>query len=214
MLDRSGNAVSVFTPTVVRIRGRVLRNETGACVSAEKAPFSDEAVRLLAHINWWGGATVQTKTDARDGLPKLMEVNPRLGTNLWIRTEIGINEPLLCLQIARAKSPRPIVPGVDYPLDRMLLDPFADFMNFFAELAELNAPFLERAKAEVLYRGQAGPDFAGEETWDVAILVQYPSFAAFSELVTDPAWGETAGALRHRTLEDAKPIVTFPPSGS
>ena len=67
-----------------------------------------------------------------------MEINPRLGTQLWIRTEIGINEPLLCLQIARDESPQSIVPGVDYPLDRMLLDPFADLMNFFAELAELS----------------------------------------------------------------------------
>jgi hypothetical protein len=85
---------------------------------------------------------------------------------------------------------------------------------FFTELAKFNAPFLERAKAEVLYRAEAGPDFAGNETWDIAVLVQYPSFAAFSELVTDPAWVETAGALRQRSLEDAKLIVTFPPSAS
>jgi hypothetical protein len=87
----------------------------------------------------------------------------------------------------------------------------ADPEAFFAELAELNAPFLDRAKAEVLYRGQAGPDFAGDESWDVAILVRYPSFAAFSELVTDPAWVQTAGVLRQRSLDDAKLIVTFPP---
>ena len=97
-------------------------------------------------------------------------------------------------------------------LNLMRFKPDVDPEVFFAELAKLNAPFLERAKAEVLYRGQAGPDFIGGETWDVAILVQYPSFAAFSNLVTDPAWVQTAGALRQRSLEDAKLIVTSPSS--
>ena len=87
-----------------------------------------------------------------------------------------------------------------------------DPQAFFAELAKLNAPFLERAEAQVLYRGEAGPDFAGDESWDVTILVQYPSFSAFAGLVTDSAWLETAGELRLRSLEDAKLIVTFPPA--
>jgi biotin carboxylase len=137
VLDQSGRPVSVYTPKVVRISGRVLRNATGASISAADAPFSAEAVRLLAHMGWWGGATVQTKMDARDGLPKLMEINPRLGTQLWSRVELGINEPLLCLRIARGESPDPVIPGKDYPLDRLLLDPFADLMNFFVDLVEL-----------------------------------------------------------------------------
>jgi hypothetical protein len=157
VLDKRGKAISVFTPKVVRITGRVLRNDTAARVSASNAPYSIEAARLLAHMNWWGGATVQTKRDARDGLPKLMEVNPRLGTGLWSRTEIGINEPLLCLQIARGESPQPIVPGVDYPLGRMLLDPFADFMNFFSELAELG---VFRVRTNVLRRPSVDPSSA------------------------------------------------------
>lgn len=154
VLDKAGHAVSVFTPKVVRITGRVMRNGTGAAVSAERAPFSDEAVRLLKHIGWWGGATVQTKLDARDGLPKLMEVNPRLGTHLWMRTEIGINEPLLCLQIARDESPETIVPGVDYPLQRMLLDPFEDFMYLIPELVELG---LYRLRTRILRKSSVDP---------------------------------------------------------
>jgi hypothetical protein len=137
VMDRSGHPISIFTPQVVRVNGRVLSNTTAACISAANRPYSAEAARLLKHMGWWGGATVQTKRDARDGLPKLMEVNPRLGTNLWLRTEIGINEPLLCLKIARGETPDPVVPGRDYSLGRMLLDPFADFMNFFVDLVEL-----------------------------------------------------------------------------
>lgn len=154
LLDRSGRAVSVYTPKVVRISGRVLRNATGASISAADAPFSAEAVRLLAHMGWWGGATVQTKTDARDGLPKLMEVNPRLGTQLWSRTELGINEPLLCLRIARGEFPDAVIPGEDYPLGRLLLDPFADFMNFFVEITELG---VYRFRTGVLRRSSVDP---------------------------------------------------------
>lgn len=154
VLDKRGQPVSVCTPKVIRFSGRVMSNTTGASMSAANAPFSDQAVQLLKHMGWWGGATVQTKTDARDGLPKLMEINPRLGWALWNRTEIGINEPLLCLQIARGESPEPLVPGKDYPLDCMLLDPIADLSNFFVELAELS---VYRFRTRVLHKKSIDP---------------------------------------------------------
>ena len=44
------------------------------------------------------------RIDPRDGQPKLMEINPRLGIKLWYRTELGINEPMMCLQIARGEK--------------------------------------------------------------------------------------------------------------
>lgn len=154
VLDRSGRPISVCAPKVVRVSGRVMRNATGACVIAENAPCTAEAVRLLARTGWWGGATVQTKIDARDGIPKLMEINPRCGMQLWSRTEIGINEPLLWIQIARGESPDPVVPGVDFPLGRLMLDPFADFMNFFVELADLA---VYRCRTKVLRRRSVDP---------------------------------------------------------
>ena len=35
------------------------------------------------------GSAVQTKIDARDGTPKLMEINPRLGSHTWYTTEMA-----------------------------------------------------------------------------------------------------------------------------
>jgi biotin carboxylase len=113
VLDRAGRAWSVFTPTVVRTDGRVSRNDSGACISAPPHALSEQAVRLVSYMGWWGGATVQTKRDARDGQLKLMEVNPRLGRHLWHRTELGINGPLMCLKIARNE---PYEPAEDYPV--------------------------------------------------------------------------------------------------
>jgi hypothetical protein len=136
VLDRNGRPWSIFTPAVVRIEGRISRNVSRACISAPSHALSEQAVRLVSHMGWWGGATVQTKRDARDGQLKLMEVNPRLGTHLWHRIELGINAPLLCLKIARNE---PYEPAGEFPLGCLLLDPIEDSVTFFAELLDLGA---------------------------------------------------------------------------
>ncbi len=134
VLDRNGQALSVFTPKAVRVSGRVFRSSVAVSESSPPHPLTDQAVSLVSHMGWWGGATVQTKLDARDGQLKLMEVNPRLGANLWYRTELGINEPLLCLKIARGE---PVGPRTDYPLGCLLLKPIEDFPDLFLQLLDL-----------------------------------------------------------------------------
>jgi biotin carboxylase len=136
VLDRAGRAWSVFTPTAVRMEGRVFRNSPGAFVSAPPHPLLERVVGVVNHMGWWGGATIQTKRDARDGQLKLMEINPRLGTTLWHRTELGINSPLLCLKIARNE---PYEPAGDFPLGCLLLDPIEDPVNLFVGLLDLAA---------------------------------------------------------------------------
>ena len=152
VLDRNGRALSVFTPRVVRISGRVFRNQTAACVSSPPHPLTDIAVRLVAQMGWWGGATVQTKLDARDGQFKLMEVNPRLGTHLWYRTELGINEPLMCLKIAQGE---PVEPFSDYLLGYMLLEPIEDVVGFFVDLLDLA---VYRVRTSIFRQHSIDPD--------------------------------------------------------
>jgi hypothetical protein len=184
VLDKAGQPVSVFTPKVLRTYGRVLRTVKGAAVTHPNPSYSAEAVKLLGHLNWWGGATVQTKIDARDGLPKLMEINPRLGQYLWTRTELGINEPLLCLQIARGQSPQAIEPGTDYPLDCLLLEPIADFTNFCVELVDYCIyHFRERVLKKPSIDPDSAPRSAGtrlrairQEYFGSRARVYHPSF--------------------------------------
>ncbi len=85
-------------------------------------------------MGWWGGATVQTKVDPRDDRLKLMEINPRLGVGLWLRTELGLNEPLMCLKIARGET---VEPHLDDPPDCLLLNPIEDFPDLFLQLLDL-----------------------------------------------------------------------------
>ena len=45
---------------------------------------TDIAFRLLTKMQWTGVAMVEFRIDARDGMPKLMEVNPRFWGSLQL----------------------------------------------------------------------------------------------------------------------------------
>jgi biotin carboxylase len=134
VIDRNGRTLSAFAPKALRVSGRVNRSSVAVSQSGPPHPLTDQALDLIRHMGWWGGATVQTKVDARDDRPKLMEVNPRLGANLWYRTELGINEPLICLKIARGEAVESLA---DYPHGYLLLKPIEDFSDLFLQLLDL-----------------------------------------------------------------------------
>jgi hypothetical protein len=100
VLDKQGNLKATFCPKTLRAVFRIQGQFETVKESSTPHIFIGHAAMLTHQLGWWGGTTVQTKIDARDGIPKLMEINPRLGYTLWNRTELGINEPLMCLKIA------------------------------------------------------------------------------------------------------------------
>lgn len=134
VLDKKGDLKVAFCPITRRLFMRVYRNSSVASESGPLPPYIKQVARFMRQWGWWGGATVQTKIDARDGLPKLMEINARLGTHLWYRTELGINEPLICLKIARGEE---VEPAKDYPAGVMLLEPVEDTIGFMFGLVDL-----------------------------------------------------------------------------
>ena len=127
VLDRRGHLVTSCSFRTHRLFLRIHRNSSAASQAAPPHPFVQDAARFAASFGWWGSVTVQTKIDPRDGRPKLMEVNPRMGHHLWMRTALGLNEPQLCLQIARGEHPTRVA-GVDAP-GTMLLSPVEDLMT-------------------------------------------------------------------------------------
>lgn len=124
VIDKKGERKSAFCARTHRIYLRYPLNASTACESSVLHPYVVGATRMVQRLGWWGGITIQTKIDFRDGLPKLMEMNPRLGYHLWFRTELGINEPLMCLKIARGEEVQTVK---DYPTGKMLLSPLEDF---------------------------------------------------------------------------------------
>jgi hypothetical protein len=101
---------------------------------------------MAQDLGWWGGITIQTCIDSRDNTPKLMELNPRIGVGLWNRTEVGINEPLMILQIARGEKVEPIQ---DYPVGVIFVDPVEHSVRLIQALVDL---FLFRFRTGVLGR--------------------------------------------------------------
>ena len=61
----------------------------------------DLSVKLLKFMNWQGLAMVEFRVDARDGLPKLMEINPRFWGSLALSIASGVDFPYLLYQLAK-----------------------------------------------------------------------------------------------------------------
>jgi len=58
------------------------------------------AVRLLQALRWYGVAMVEFKVDPRDGVPKLMEINPKLWGSLNLAIASGVDFPALWYRLA------------------------------------------------------------------------------------------------------------------
>ncbi len=134
VLDRKGELKVAFCNRRWRHFPRLTFDFPTAVESSVLHPLVTQAARLLQKLGWWGGATVQTRIDSRDGIPKLMEINAKLGYRLWEKTALGINQPLMCLNIARAEEFDAIK---DYPIGTILLDPIEDMLALGFNLLDL-----------------------------------------------------------------------------
>ncbi len=76
----------------------------------------------------------------------------------------------------------------------------ADGDEAYRRYGEAVAPLLARVGAEVLFSGRAAGALIGDERWDVATVVRYPSRLALAQLVHDPDFA-AAAPLRHAALE-------------
>lgn len=126
-VGRDQELLSVFCPKILRYSFRLYRNSSAACLFGNDHPLMPQVEDLVREMGWYGAMTLQTKIDVRDGIPKLMEVNPRLGSNLWYRTELGINVPMMAIELAGEETVR-LPSGA--PAETMLLDPIDDICAF------------------------------------------------------------------------------------
>jgi biotin carboxylase len=147
-LDQTGELKMVFCRKTLCRLGRFCQIFVLDAPSAHA--YATDAARMIQKLGWWGGITVQTKIDSRDQTPKLMEINPRIGAGLWRRIEVGINEPLMILKIARGENVEPIR---DYPVGTVFADPVENALRFGLALVDL-----------LIYRFRIG--FLGKEPID------------------------------------------------
>jgi predicted ATP-grasp superfamily ATP-dependent carboligase len=84
---------------------------------------------LLKSLSWVGVGMVEFKVDPRDGVPKLMEINPRFWGSLHLAIVSEVDFPYLILKMALGERFDPIL---RYPVGRRcrwLL--FGDILHFF-----------------------------------------------------------------------------------
>ncbi|UCG72456.1 MAG: ATP-grasp domain-containing protein [Chromatiales bacterium] len=145
VVNRDSEIVSLFSPEVQRTRKVGVVKPCAAVISTTEIPFVDKVQALLRELGVWGTMTLQTVIDDRDGTPKLMEINPRVGHNLWYRTVLGLNEPLIAVRLARGQDPGQL------PAFRegvLLLDPLWDFLHLLGQVVDQSF-----ARIRALFRG-------------------------------------------------------------
>ena len=76
--------------------------------SVKRDDMRDMGERLLKALNWFGVAMVEFKLDPRDGIPKLMEINPRFWGSLSLAVEAGVNFPFLLYRVASGEKFDPV----------------------------------------------------------------------------------------------------------
>ena len=145
VVGRDGALLFVFH----KKRSRTLRRTARFGTVSESAAPDDrlEALtRLIRHVGWWGAMGVETILDPRDGRHKLMEINPRFPRQLWNRTELGVNEPLMCVTLARGEK---VVPIEGYPAGVLFVNPVEDVQLLALQLVDALA---YRVRTRVLGR--------------------------------------------------------------
>jgi predicted ATP-grasp superfamily ATP-dependent carboligase len=60
--------------------------------------------RMLTALQWFGVAMVEFRYDPRDGLPKLMEINPRFWGSLPLAVYAGVDFPHLIFRLAQGQT--------------------------------------------------------------------------------------------------------------
>ena len=131
--------VSLFSPRVHRTRRISVRAPCAAVETTREVPFTREIRALVRELGAWGAMTVQTIVDERDGMPRLMEINPRFGHNLWYRTEMGINEPLIYLRLAQGR-PAGDIPSFSEGV--LLVDPLWDTLHLLGQCLDQGKTWL------------------------------------------------------------------------
>jgi uncharacterized protein (DUF1330 family) len=62
----------------------------------------------------------------------------------------------------------------------------------YAEYGAAVLPLLEKAGGRLVFQGEASPVVLGGDSWDLVLLVEYPTRRAFLEMIQSPEYQEIA----------------------
>jgi predicted ATP-grasp superfamily ATP-dependent carboligase len=127
LFDEASNAKAAF----VHKKLRMYPVEGGPSTlreGVEHPQVMELGLSLLRSLNWVGVAMAEFKVDPRDGIPKLMEVNPRFWGSLHLAIVSGVDFPYLILKMARGEGFAPVLHYSVGQRCRWLL--FGDILHF------------------------------------------------------------------------------------
>lgn len=128
VLDSQQKVLLAFTLRKMR---HIKPSLSTAIEVVENPPEMDKVIELVQRLGIVGFRAVQTKLDEKDGKYKLIEVNPRLGSNARILARMGNDLPLINLNLFLNQALPDINP---YVVGTKGCAPFDDFLAFFVFL--------------------------------------------------------------------------------
>jgi predicted ATP-grasp superfamily ATP-dependent carboligase len=109
-------------------------------VGIDDPQLLERSLMLMRALNWRGVAMVEWKVDPRDGVAKLMEVNPRFWGSLELAVRSGVNFPVLYAQAAAAQ-PTSYSQPIDAVRCRWLIP--GDILRWITAKAPAREPLME-----------------------------------------------------------------------
>lgn len=109
----------------------------------------EQAKQLLQHLPWQGVVEIEFMRDPRDGVPKLMEINPRFWNSLEMAVQAGVDFPHLLHQIALTGDAEEVH---EYEVGRVCRNLLpSDSLHFLAngQRRQMSPPFLTGRKSGV-----------------------------------------------------------------
>lgn len=76
-------------------------------VTVDYPEIVESCTRLLQKINWRGAADIDLILDPRDGVPKIMEINPRVSGSVKVVLNAGVNIAKQIVELAFCKNVTP-----------------------------------------------------------------------------------------------------------
>ena len=96
-------------------------------VTVDSPDIVDSCAKLLQTIGWRGPADIDLIQDPRDGIAKIMEINPRVSGSVKVVLNSGVN---IAEQIVQLSLDRPVTPYLEYKKDVRMRCSHTDLLWF------------------------------------------------------------------------------------
>jgi len=131
--------------------------------TVDRKDILESAAKILKELKWYGMGDCDFIEDPRDGIPKLMEINPRFTRSIKICVMAGVDFPLLMYKMAMGEQVSPVV---DYQTGIYLRYLPSDIMWFIQSKNRFHAKpsffwfFGKNLNDEILSLRNPGPTLA------------------------------------------------------